>query len=374
MDIRAVKWISYLTLFVALLTACTSLPIASTASPTPADPSAALLAAPDPVCGTATQVRVQLQVSENLPSEDPGAWELTGPGEASITKGDWIVRDGAVLIPFPDNAPLPSGDYTLHLRWRDAELAAHTFSIGPPHPTIQMLDVSVIPGGKQATALWMEAPLHLFYINFVFEGACAGTPYWISTRNAAGETVCTHNGILESMDGEGTAACYGEEATPFEIGKYEATLTLPGEISRRVSFEIAAPEPTATPPPTQTPRPPDVACEDGFAAAGITPEGEPFLPGSIFDWYTVTVYAGMKCRNVQAGTQWRATWNRGEVIAKETQGVWEGPPTGLVWDVLTGVPTNPFVTPGTYTVTLEIGGNSSEATFTVYEYPPRSTD
>jgi hypothetical protein len=370
MGIRTRRWMFYLILFVTLLTACTLPPASPTPTPPPTLPSASLFTAPDLVCGTATQVRLQLQVSHNLPAEDPGAWELIGPEDDPVTQGDWVVRDGAVLIAFPDNAPLPTGHYTLHLRWREEELAAHTFFIGPPNPTIERLDVSVVPGGAAISTLWLEAPLRLFYINYTFEGACTGTPYWISARNAAGDTVCTQNGALEALSGGGTAACYDEGEEPFAPGQYEATMTLPGDITRTVSFEIAIPEATATPPPTPNPQP--LSCEESFTALGITPEGEPYLPRGFYDWYTVAIYTGRACSNLQPGTPWHSTWSRRGTVVLETRGVWEGASTGVVWDVLTGVPTNPFVPPGTYTVTLEIGGDISEAAFSIYEYPPAS--
>jgi hypothetical protein len=370
MGIQTQRWISALILLITLPAACTPRTTSPSPSPTRAIPAASLLTAPDLVCGSATQMRLQLQVSENLSADDPGAWELIGPRNAQVTTGGWIVRDGAVLIPFPNNAPLPPGQYSLHLHWREAELAGHTFTIGPPIPTLEMLDVSVVPGGTPAPTLWMESPLRLFYINYAFEDACAGTPYWISTQNAAGETVCIHNGVLESADGTGTVPCYDVDETPFAAGWYETTMTLPGEVSRTVSFEIAVPKPTATPPPTQTPRPPTVMCETSFTAAGITPEGEAYLPRSFFEWYTVAIYTGRVCRNLQPGTPWRSTWSRQGTRVREINGLWEGPPTGLVWDVLTGVPANPFMPPGTYTVTLEIAGNTSEAAFTVHDYTP----
>jgi hypothetical protein len=372
MGTRSPQWIAYLMLIFGALTACT--PGATPAIPPPsiAVPTAALIAAPDLVCGPATQVRLQLQLSQNLPAEDPGAWELTGSDDEVVTQGEWIVRDGSVLVPFPDNAPLPTGQYRVRLDWQGAELVTHTFFVGPPYPTIEKLEVSVVPGGVPDSILWTQAPLQLFYVNYAFAGACTGAPYWISTRNATGETVCTHSGVLDSVEGEGAAPCYQEGETPFAIGQYETTITLPGEITRTVSFEIAAVEPTATPAPTRTPRPPSVICETTFTAAGITPEGEPYLPHSIFDWYTVTVYTGRMCRNLQPGTAWRSSWIRDGTLVREAEGLWEGPAMGVVWDVLTGVPANPFVPPGFYTVTLEIAGNSSEATFNVYEYPPAS--
>jgi hypothetical protein len=122
--------------------------------------------------------------------------------------------------------------------------------------------------------------------------------------------------------------------------------------------------------PAPSPTPETVSCGPLFTAAGLTSDGEPFLPLTLFDWYTQVVYAGSTCRHLAPGTPWHsAWWHEGELV-READGTWQGASEGVVWDSLTGQPGNPFLVPGAYTVTLEIAGLSLDAAFNVYEYEP----
>ncbi|MGC9522269.1 MAG: hypothetical protein ACP5HG_10385 [Anaerolineae bacterium] len=362
-----------LSVIAALLAACTPISTPQAPSISSRPPEVSFLEAPEVVCSAATQIRLYVQSSEDLPIEAAGEWELRDAGYQTLYQGMWPVRDGALLIPFPDGRPLSSGSYTVSLRWNGFDLAEHTFTIGPHEPIIEHLTISLLPG----TASLSEVPLgsRVVHVNYAYAGGCRGAPYWIAVRDGAGETVCSHHDILPAMSGDGTMTCHRSDGEPFAEGDYEAQMTLTEDVSEVVRFSVvpeAAP-PTPTPSPSPTPLPP-VVCSDPFVAAGITPEGKPFLPLEVFDWYTEVVYVGARCQHLQRGMEWRSRWYREGALVREEAGIWDGANEAMVWDSLTGVPENPFMLPGSYTVTLEINSLRWQAAFDVFAYESASPD
>lgn len=370
MGIRKPRWtIAVITLASLLLAACTPMPVSFSpvAPPSLPNPELVLLEAPQIVCGSATQLRLQVQSSDNVPAATPAAWELRTAAGEPVAQGTWTLRDGAMLVPFPDEAPLPAGDYTVTLRWQEEDLVAHPFSIASPIPTIPSLTVSTVPDGRPVSQLRAGPDLQVLYVNYAFEGGCAGAPYWIVVRDAQGETVCTENAMLETTAGAGTMACYHDDGEPFAAGTYEVEMTLMGEATAAAAFELTTADATATPPPTPTPAP--LSCEPLFTASGLTPDGLPYRSLKAFDWYIQGVYIGTVCQNLTPETTWRSAWYLRGRLVREANGTWQAAATeGTVWDSLTGNDANPFLLPGAYTVTLEIGAVSLEGAFNVVSY------
>lgn len=350
-----------------LLAACGPFLIpASTPSP-PRPPDIIVLDAPERVCGTATQLRVEIQTSTNYADNAPGTWALTDPSGDTVHEGTWIFREGAFLVPFPEGH-LEPGSYSLKLEWESLEIAYHGFVVDAAMPAITELSIlHVAPGSPLAQ---LDEEVDLFYITYAFEGGCVGSPYWIVVRDEQGGTVCSRDDTLEKTSGSDTLVCHLEGEAPLESGTYEVEMTFMS-VSKTASIDIEPPPPTPAPTHTPTPRPTPgpVTCDPLFTAAGLSPDGEPSVILTIFDWYTQAVYAGSACRNLTPGTRWRSTWQREGEPIRETNGVWEGPTEGIVWDSLTGKPDNPFLLPGTYTVTLIVEKTPLSATFEVFEYP-----
>ncbi len=365
MDTRRAGWQRAFVGILALTWAACSRAPAPTAI-APRVPDVQLVDAPDVVCGSATQIRVRVQTSENWPAESPATWRLTGAAGQLVGEGTWVLRDGTFIVAFPDGRPLPSGSYTLDLAWQEVDLGQLDLSVSPQSPAITDLAVRRVPDGEAVSRL--DPNTELFYVGYAYEGGCLGAPYWVTVRDRAGATVCNTSGVLDTLGGTGAMACYLGDERLFEVGSYEAEMTLMGEVTRVLDFAIQLDPAAATPAPTRTPTPEIVSCEPLFTAAGVTSEGEPFLPLTLFDWYTQVVYAGSTCRNLVPGTVWRSAWWHEGALIREASGAWQGASEGVVWDSLTGQPDNPFLAPGAYTVTLEIAGTPFEAAFDVYAY------
>lgn len=341
-------------------------PDAPPATQPPVAPSVVLLTPPTWLCSRATQLRLEVRTSHR--PDTPVSWTLVnGSGEA-LGQGTWQLTDGPLLIPFPDHRPLPGGLYELQLDWGDTPLVRHTFEVAAAPPRITRLDVSLLPQGQAVDMV--PASSSVLFINTGYENGCLGTPYWLTVQDRAGQAICARHDTLTARTGSDAFPCYQAGGKPLAPGTYTATFTLADDIARQTTFAVVAP-PTPTPQPTAaptaTPRPP--RCSDPFVAAGLTPTGEPFLPLTLFDWYTQVVYAGVHCRGLTPGQPWQAMWyHQGEVV-RTAQGTWQGPTEGVVWDSLTGVPEDPFLRPGTYTVTLQVADTAFMQTFDVYAYP-----
>jgi hypothetical protein len=72
--------------------------------------------------------------------------------------------------------------------------------------------------------------------------------------------------------------------------------------------------------------------------------------------------------------EWQSRWYREGTLVREEAGIWDGANEAMVWDSLTGVPENPFLLPGSYTVTLEIDSFMWQAAFDVFAYESASPD
>ena len=342
----------------------TSVAVVSTARP----PSVVISGAPEVVCRAASQLRLLVQVSVDLASGPAGEWVLRSSQGQDIRQGTWPIRDGAVLISFPEGQPLPSGQYTVHLFWQETNLAQHTFLIDSQMPTIVDLSLSLTP--DSAMLLRLPSDLRGFYVRYEFQGGCLGGPYWSTVWDEKGEILCNESGVLAGTEERGAFACYRADGGYLAAGDYRVEMTLMEAAAEVVDFVVEAVPVVPTPTPVPTPVVQRIVCDAFFAAAGLTSTAEPFLPLVLFDWYTQAVYAGARCQNLQLGTGWQTAWYHEGELVREGQGQWQGAAEGVVWDSLMGVPGNPFLLPGAYTVTLMIEDESMTTAFSVFDYEP----
>jgi hypothetical protein len=271
--------------------------------------------------------------------------------DAPLNQGPWSGGSGELYIPFPDGNPLSPGTYEVAIEWHGEPLARQAFTIQSEPPGIEDLWITITPEGEPQRRLNPE--IRHFYVQLAYDGACPGAPYWLTVTHN-GEVACKQSGGLPQQAGTTSIPCYRDGGRAFAEGVYDVTVTLMDDVQSTEAFEIAAPAPTATPQPTGTPSPGPAVCGPLFTAAGVTPEGEPFLPLTLFDWYTQAVYAGAECDLLTPGTPWESTWYRNGEPTRTHSGLWMGEPEGVIWDSLTGVPGSPFLVPGTYTITLKI--------------------
>lgn len=362
----------------ALVTACVptpTVPPATTGTTRP--PDVLIQRGPDDVCGDAVQVRLQVQTSTNLPATTPAIWTLWSEQGDLLQEATWPLRDGPVLVNFPNSKPLPPGAYAITLQWQDFDLARHTFEVISAAPAITHIQVGRLPGESTAAgaapgaapgaAAFSPDTRHL-YVTYGYEGGCPGAPYWLIVKDAANTPVCRHDGVLEAIAGSGSAPCYRDDGEPFEPGAYRVEFSMSETVTQTGTFTVEAPPVLPSPTPTPTRQP--VRCGPLFTAAGLTSAGEPFLTQDLFDWYTQVIYVGSRCDNVPPATPWRSAWYRQRELVREAEGVYNGSPEGIVWDSLTGAaPTNPFLRSGTYTVSLQIGEMAPvTAEFRVFGY------
>lgn len=330
-------------------------------------------AAPATLCQAATQIRFTLTVVGEWPLTGQAEWTLTRAGDdAILSQGEWQPGAGELFVAFPKGEVLPPGRYSVTLRAGNATLGAHTFAIAADTATVTALGLALTPSGPGLTRLPTGA--QHFYLRYTYQGACPGAPYWITVRHKDA-VICTHNATLPQASGAEHVACYRKDGAPLEDGAYAAELTLMGRAEYTFTFEVGdqpTPTPTAAPTPTPTaaptPRPP--TCAPLFAAAGLTSEGEPFLPQERFEWYTQAVYVGTRCENLRPGTMWASAWYRNGTNVREAGGVWNGQDSvGVLWDSITGVPRAPFLPSGVYSVTLTLDGSAPlTATFRLIPY------
>lgn len=358
----------------ALLLACTPTtppPLATSTPVVPVPPRVEIVEAPAVLCRTATQLRLAVQTDVELTAETPAEWQLLSPDGQPAGQGIWTVRDGVVLVPLPADAPLASGIYTLHLTWREHELATYEVRLRGGVPAITELSVSLTPDGRPRNVLPVGP--RVVYVTYQYADACIGTPYWVTVWDVAGEKLCSETGTLTDLQGSGAVACFTDGDGLLPPGAYRVEMTLTDAVRADARFTIEAPVAVASPTPAPTPTPQPVSCEAPFVAAGITSAGEPFLSPELFDWYTEVVYAGARCQNLTPETAWQSQWYLDGVVVRDAAGTWVGAPAGVLWDSLTGELENPFLAPGTYTVTLTVSGVPLTSTFSVFDYESRET-
>ena len=324
--------------------------------------------APASLCRSATHLRLRPEIAGAWPITATLTWRLT-PADAAtlLNEGAWQPDLPEMFVDFPEGEPLAPGQYIVHLEANlkaDSEvIARHTFTVTATHPMVTDLTLAMTPDGPEVARLAAET--RHFYVRYEYEGACTGAPIWVVVRRGEA-TVCKRSLTLTAVAGQSAVACYREDGAPFEAGAYRAALTLMGEPSREVAFEIGPPPPTPTPVPTTTPTP---DCGPLVISAGLTPDGDPVLVRESFEWYTQAIYAGRRCSHLSPATRWEATWYRNGEPARTTDGTWDGASSGMVWDSITGVITAPFLLPGAYSVTLEIAGAGAQtAAFDVIPY------
>ena len=367
---------------VELLAACSS----NTASPptsTPLSPPQVTLdAAPDTVCQAATQIRFTPEVLDTWPITVKAQWTLTREGENTVlSQGEWQPGMGELFVGFPKGEALPPGRYTLALSADGVTLGERTFSITDETAAVTSLDLALTPSGPALTRL--PSGTQHFYLRYTYQGACPGAPYWIAVRYGDA-LVCSHNATLSQADGTESVACYQKDGAPLEDGDYHVELTLMGRTEHTLVFEVGdepvpTPTATATSAPTATPEPPPpLVCAQPFAAAGLTPEGEPFLPQERFEWYSQVIYVGTQCEGLSPGTMWESAWYRNGANVRTASGVWNKTDSaGVIWDSITGIPGAPFLLPGEYTVVLSLDGSEPlTTTFRLIAYvkpQPEST-
>jgi len=303
---------------------------------------------------------------------------LTATGDDTIlSQGTFSPEMAPLFAGFPNGKTLSPGEYRLTLNLNETTLAQHTFSISAAAPSIGRLELTLSPAGPALSRL--EPGTQHLYLRYAYQGACEGAPVWVTVKYKE-QPVCAANVTLDEASGTRSVSCYRQNGAPFENGAYHAELSLMGEAIAELAFEIgeapvtptAAPAATPTLPPTPTPLP--TRCEPLFAAAGVTTDGAPFLPKDTFEWYSQAIYVGSHCEHLAPHTQWAAQWYRNGELKRTSQGTWEGNTAGIVWDSITGIPEAPFLSPGTYTVTLTIA-NTQELTtaFRILYYPAQST-
>ena len=356
-----------------LLSACrpASTPEAVT---TPRPPTVRFLQAAPTLCRDATQLRLDVQVAGPIIQNEKASWSLYRKGkDQPLNQGPWSGESGELYIPFPDGSPLQPGDYEIRVKWQDRSLTRQPFTIQAEAPSVEKLGIALTPDGETQSQL-MPGIRHI-YVQLTYDNACPGAPYWL-TVTQKDAVVCKQNGGLDAQRGMVAIPCYQNDGQAFGEGTYDVTVTLMDDIRSTQTFAVTSPSPTPTPTstpspsPTPTPTPLTPVCAPLFTAAGLTPEGEPFLSSSLFDWYTQVVYVGTECDHLVAGTTWQSTWYRDGEQVRTQEGRWAGEPKGVIWDSLTGVPGSPFLIPGTYTITLKIEATAPlTAEIEVLSYP-----
>lgn len=340
------------------ITACDPTPV-RTPPPEARPPRVTFLETPATLCQAATQIRLAPQATGVWPDDTKATWELvTGDTGDRLNQGEWQPSMGDLLVPFPGGTALPAGAYRVDLRLDDAVLAEYAFIVGDETTAVTAISLAMSPNGPALTKLADD--VQHFYIRYAYQGACLGAPYWIAVyRDDTGDIVCNHNATLDQTAGTEAIACYNEGGAPLHQGPYHAELTMMDQTRHNLAFEIGTPPvtptPTAAPSPTPSPTPtPQLACDPLFTAAGLTADGEPFLPQERFEWYSQVIYAGTHCRNLMRDTRWTTQWYRNGTLVHSLEGIWQGPSKGVIWDSITGIPGAPFLLPGTYTVTFEL--------------------
>lgn len=348
-----------------LLTACTA---PSLPSPTPLHPPQITFdAAPDTLCQAATQIRFTPKALGEWPITIKAAWTLTREGDSTtLSQGEWQPGMGELFVAFPKGEALPPGRYTLALRADGVSLGEHTFAIAEDTAAITSFDLAFTPTSPALPQL--PGGTQHFYLRYTYQDACPGAPYWITVRHGDA-IICSHTATLPQAHGTESVSCYHKNGAPLEDGTYHAELTLMGRTEHVFTFTVGddpTPTPTATATatvaavvaPTATPAPPPLVCASLFAAAGLTPAGDPFLPQERFEWYSQVVYVGTKCEGLRPGTPWESVWYRNDANVHAASGVWnEMDGAGVIWDSITGIPRAPFLLPGEYTVSLTIEGH-----------------
>ncbi len=361
--------LSLVGLWVGLLAACNPTPTPDPEA-TPRLPTVQFLEPPPTLCRDATQLRLDVQVAGPEMRDAYASWSLYRyDKDEPINQGSWSGESGGIYVPFPDGTPLEPGDYEIRVAWQGEPLASQRFTIQSEAPSIAEMWIALTPKGEPRTQLAPE--IRHFYVQITYTDACPGAPYWLTVTHN-GEIACKQNGGLSAQAGTASMPCYQSDGRTFAAGRYEATVTLMDNVQRTHTFDVAspAPTPTPTPAPTTTPTPGPPVCQPLFTATGLTPEGEPFLPLTLFDWYTQVIYVGTKCDLLAPGTEWESVWYRNGEPTRTKRGIWRGESEGVVWDSLTGVPGSPFLLPGTYTITLQIAATDPlTAEWRVLGYP-----
>ncbi len=367
-----------LLLIVLGLTACTptSSTVVPVASVPPALPHVTFTQTPDIVCQSAAQIRLVPRITGAWPREVSATWQLTASSNSDVLdQGTFSPEAEHLFIPFPEGKSLPPGDYTLTLYLQDTKLAEHTFSVSGEAPAIRDILLTLTPAGPIVSKLANHT--YLFYLQIIYEGACPGAPLWVSVRHKE-QAVCVSNKTVSTASGTHMVPCYRAEGNVLEPGTYRVDASLMGQADAQQEFEVEAPPPTSTPtllptptpPPPPTPTPHPLTCKSLFAATGLKPEGQPFLPQEIFDWYSQSIYVGSQCQHIPSDMAWQSAWYRNGETVRETQGVWTGGPEGTVWDSITGAPGAPLLLPGDYTVTLTLAATTELTTsFHILYYP-----
>ncbi len=266
-------------------------------------------------------------------------WRLESADGRSLLEGRLEPPLAEVVIPFPRGEPLPSGTYRVALLDGEGRaVALYPFRISDRPPQIETVQLLLTPDGPEVSSL--PAGTRLFYVRYAYRDACLGAPLWLTVQQGE-RTICSQMTTLTSLDGDGELACYRQGGQTLEGGDYRLLLTLADEAVRGLSFRV---EGGALP-----------QCDIPFVAAAITPEGRPFRVGEAFEWYTQALYLGRHCRNLSEGLSWESRWYREGKLVRRERGLWHGGEVGTVWDSLTGVEDDPFLKPGNYTATLQVG-------------------
>ncbi|MBN1922594.1 MAG: hypothetical protein JW892_15200 [Anaerolineae bacterium] len=334
-----------------------------TATVTPALPQLDLPGAPETLCREATQLRLAPLLRGSWDLNGSATWRLAAAESGTpLATGEWLPLQRDLLIPFPDGQPLPDGKYRVVLETGTQTLLTHTFTILADSPELFDLQLALSPVGPVVTRI--PDASRVFYIQFRYAGVCPGAPLWLSVSDDTG-VICTHSLTLPEMAGDALAVCHRADGGSFVAGQYHATLTLASGFWA-LDFKVGE-DPTPPPSPITY----ATHCDPLFVAAALDPQYQPLLPNDRFQWYTQAVYVGATCHDLPPAVPWLVRWYRQGALVHESEGLWDGGLTGVVWDSYAGSPEVPFLRSGTYSATLAISGTVSlTTTFRIIPYTP----
>lgn len=304
----------------------------------------------------------------------PWHWEVQCDGTTVISQPtvSWKEEDAERVITILTGGPggVEPGQYNLLLFVGDQMAEAISFRVLATPPRITNLRVSDVPEPTRGSAEFAGG-VRVLYLTYDYEGMCPGLKV-VHTLYRDGrrfqESIETWSGPSTGSAQVSLQAAGGE---PFPPGKYEATVTVTGAETARMSLLIQEL-------PAATAMPPSPALGNIIIALGVQPDGTPILtaPGNVFDWNTKIVYAIFDYSGMGDGMGWAAVWQRnGQEVARQ-EGFWDVGSAGTQgrrW-VAYYDPRGMVLPGGAYSVTLAIeNAIQRSADFQILFYVPRET-
>lgn len=304
----------------------------------------------------------------------PWHWEVWRAGTTVIgqTTMPWKEEDAErVFTILTDGAGgIEPGQYNLLLFVGDQMAEAFPFRVLATPPRITNLRVSDVPEPTRGSAEF-AAGVRVLYLTYDYEGMCPGLKV-VHTLYRDGQPLQESVETWSDPPTGSTQVSFqtaGDE--PFPPGKYEATVTVAGAETARMSLLIQEL-------PAATAMPPSPAFGNIIIALGVQPDGTPIItaPGNVFDWNTKIVYAIFDYSGMGDGMSWAAVWQRnGQEVARQ-EGFWDVESAGMQgrrW-VAYYDPRGMVLPGGAYSVTLAIANAvQRSADFQILFYVPRET-